>query len=436
MVRRMLPSILLAALAGCLEAPINWNDGIGVPDPLNSVTGTLVFGGDDKAPIGPTFVTVFDAANPGPPAGTGGPVTFSSVPADDYTDAEAGLRSAPYGVPGLADGTYLVNGLMDVDRDFNPFVGVLAGATCGDWVGTHLGSLSSTTPAAVPVEGGELRDGVTVLLGQQMTTERPAFVFGTDDGAGPIISLAGAVNPYAPVTFSLAAADIGAAFSADLVVDLGPECLPGKSLACTVGSYCGCDLPALAAEPCSTSLLVLVVDADGNTFPDPYPDPVLAAAGLLDVWPRVFLESLDDSLGVFTYEGEEYEERWVAQAHPLAAEFGAVAAKLAPPDILPPVGLPVPSAQLSTTFVPAFRHYHADGAMGVDVNGPFDLVNLLDPSADASQVPTGAWAVTVVSITGQTWTLPNEVGALGLPALPDSPDFDALPQASAVVLTP
>jgi hypothetical protein len=43
-------------------------------------------------------------------------------------------------------------------------------------------------------------------------------------------------------------------------------------------------------------------------------------------------------------------------------------------------------------------------------------------------IPSGAWAVTVVSETGQTWTLPNGLAALG------STDGDWFPELQGATL--
>ena len=432
-------------LGACVEAPINDNP-VGVPPALNSISGEVVFGGDDEAPIGPTFITLYDAENPGPPVGTGGPVTFSSVPAEAFPPPDAGLRAASFGVSNLADGGYLVNALMDVDGDFNPFVSVLAGATCGDWVGTHLDNLDLNNPqsAVVPLSGGEYCEGVTVLVGQQIPTERPAFQFLVTDpeaGANPVVSLATASNPLTPQRFRVGAATIATGFSPDTPVALGPAC-PTWDIdpTCTEGAFCLCDPDTFQNpkselyNPCATAFYVLLEDADLDGVPDPYPAPAQAAAGIPNIWPRVFVEYAGGDLGTFTFNGEAIPERWVTQAYPLLAELGLAAAYgQGPETVVPAIGAPFPTSELSITFAPVFLHYHEGGAAGVDPNnGPFDVVDLTQGgSADA--VPPGIWSVTLMSFTGQTWQVPNEIGALNLPG---DPPFDATTQAGAVIITP
>ena len=37
--------------------------------------------------------------------------------------------------------------------------------------------------------------------------------------------------------------------------------------------------------------------------------------------------------------------------------------------------------------------------------------NICDETVyDFSQVPRGAWSITIIEMTGQTWTVPNELG--------------------------
>ncbi|MEQ1503276.1 MAG: hypothetical protein ABMB14_13650 [Myxococcota bacterium] len=414
--------LLAATIAGCAyDAPVQPPAG-GI---LNAVHGEVVFAGVGDPST--TFVTLFAADDPGPPAGTGSPVTFSTVGASAFTGPAAGLQSAPWSSTHLPGGSYLVTALMDVDHDFNPFTSVLAGATCGDWGGAHVGDLVTATPAPVTLRGGRLVDDVTVLIGQPFTLERPAFAFvGT-----PRLALGEILAQSAYPLFRLRPTTIATAFSETLPLTLGPAC--GTDATCTPDQpLCACD-PATVV-PCGTSLPLLLVDADGDGVVDPYPAEAQAEAGLLDIWPRVYLEYAGE-LGAFDWDGQELPERWVSEAFPMALELGglAQAAGVLPSAIagqLAPVGVPVPLGELSVTFTGTARHYHADGVAGEDANGPFDLVPLTAPDA----LPAGVWAVTVVSFTGQTWTVPNDIGALGLPSL--DPSFDPTTQGVGVAIAP
>jgi hypothetical protein len=146
---------------------------------------------------------------------------------------------------------------------------------------------------------------------------------------------------------------------------------------------------------------------------------------------------MGEDLGTFTHEGETLPERWLSEAFPLALEiffaasgagqpFGEAAAGFGP------VGTPFPVQELSISFSPLFLHFHAGGTSGVTADGPFDIVT--PTAADPGGVPTGAWSVTLMSFTGQTWTVPNEIATLGLPQL--DPELSQEAQGGTLQLLP
>jgi hypothetical protein len=138
--------------------------------------------------------------------------------------------------------------------------------------------------------------------------------------------------------------------------------------------------PFDGTEACDTAFWVLAMDADGDGAPDPHENPLLAAQGFYDMWPKVYAQYTGEG-GPPLAEGES----WASEA-PLYPSFlltGEVA-----------LNTPTPLTELGAVFVPAALHTLPDGTE--------ELVT-------APNLPTGAWAVTVVSFTGQTWTLPNEV---------------------------
>jgi hypothetical protein len=80
-----------------------------------------------------------------------------------------------------------------------------------------------------------------------------------------------------------------------------------------------------------------------------------------------------------------------------------------------PAGVPTPVQELELLFLGAVGLYLPDGTV---------------ETVYAPDVPTGAWEVTVVLETGQTWTLPNETAAY--PATDDS--FDATLQGGYLTI--
>lgn len=338
------------------------------PPVLNVLAGEVVVTGPDA--VAPTFVLLFDAADPPPPAGTGSPLDFTAVAAEEYTGDAAsgvggGIQSAAWALTGVPDGSFLVTALMDADGDFHPLLSSNAGATCGDWVGAHVTDLQTGTFARVAVSGGTLLDDVTIVVGQEMTTERPAFTL-------PPTS----VVQIAPENQGFQLSSIGVHSE---VLDL-------------TGPFDGTD-------PCGTMFLVYAPDADGDGAPDPHPNPDLAAQGALDLWPKIYLQYWGPDV---TREGEGLEagESWAAEAlvDPTPFYLGTA-----------PVGVPTPATTLNALWVPAAIHTLPDGTE--EVVYPPDL-------------PAGLWSITVVQITGQTWTVPNELGAF---AATDA-SFDPLSQ--------
>lgn len=311
--------------------------------PTNVISGSVVFSGAVAG--GPVAVLLFAADDLPPPAGLGSPLDFSMVPKESFTGADAGMQAADFAVTGVADGQYALSALMDVDGDFQPLTSVTAGATCGDWIGAHLDDLETQALGTVAVEGGEEVDDVTVILGSKMETERPAFTL-VDTSVD---------QTAVQSTFRIAAT----AVHSELVQLDGP--FDGTSL-------------------CETALWFYAPDADGDGAPDPHPNEQLAAAGLFDVWPKVYLQTTDDT-GTWASE---------AVVYPSPLLDGSAT-----------LGTPSPLTELTVVFVPAAIHTRTDGT---------------EETVYAPDLPQATWSVTVVSFTGQTWTLPNELPGVGVTA--------------------
>jgi hypothetical protein len=370
---------LAVALSACgYEAPVD----PGADPVLNGVSGTIVLGID--TPPDDVLVFLYDAADPPPPVGFGRPVTFGTVPAGTFSDDGAGMRSAPFALTEVPDGTYLVTAVMDVDDDFFPLITANAGATCGDWRGAHLTDLVTQEVAPVVLNGGRQTDGITVVLAAEYTTERPAFLY-TDNAVELGFLLESTLDParLPDLDFDLQSTGI----NSDLIEIAGPD---------------------EATAECVTGFMVVVEgDAEGNPAPHWVYGEVDVPAGnaagaylkanAFAVWPRV----------VATYTGVgdvalEPGELYISEA---AHDPDTVRGEW-------PVNTPFPVASLNMTFVPGVQHILPDGSVEV----------LLDAAA----VPTGEWALTVISPSGQTWTVPNEIA--GYPAA--SPDYDPQPQGA------
>lgn len=361
---------LLSWIACSWSPPVDPN----APEVLNSLSGTVVYSGEESPQA--VIVLLFDALDPPPPAGTGRPVAFSTIPAEDFTGDGAGIQSAPWSLSRVPDGDWLVSALMDMDGDFHPLLSSNAGATCGDQAGAHLASVTSSELGVVSVEGGELKDDVAILIASTYPTERPAFQFGVN-----------AVDQLA------AAAGLADPTNGDELFVISSTGIASEVLSLT-GPFDGTDL-------CDTAFWVHFVDDDGDGVPDPHPEEAYAALGIPHSWPRIYLQYLE-----LDEQSAAAGEAYVAEAivNPLLIDLygGPV-----------PVGVPTPLTELEVAFVPAAQHLLPDGSA--------ELVQ-------APDLPVGSWSVTVVAQTGQTWTLPNELAAFG------SLDETFLPASQAQVL--
>ena len=341
----------------------------------NVVTGTVVVGAVVSDGLGAVAVLVFAADDPPPPIGTGQPVTFATLPPDAFTGSPTtGMQSAAFAIGNLDDGDYLLSALMDVDGNFHPTVGALAGASCGDWSGFHITDLETRTPAVVSVQDGALVDDITIVVDTEYTLGRPAHYV----PSGQVIDRQIAIDdPEELQTFELRA--IGIQSSILAVAEPG--------------------------DACGASIPYYVVDADGDGLPDPHPDYPDEDA-LMDIWPKVYLVyqgelQADGTLVNDLEEGEAYAGLGVV--HP--AYFGLG---------LAPVNTFLALEEATVVWLPGALHILPDGSE--------------ETITDPLQIPAGLYGVTLVSITGQTWSVPNELASSQFPAASD--DFDPATQSS------
>ncbi len=335
-------ALALLLLACAYEVPADPD----APAVLNVLSGTVFVTGTDV--VADTIMVLYDANNPPPPAGTGRPVSFATVPASTYTAADAGgLRAAPWALTDVPDGEWLVSALMDVDANFNPITTSNSGSTCGDWVGAYFADISTGVSATIPVSGGVRLDGLTVAIGREVATQRPAFEIVVSETTSDTIQ-----------------ATFGSPFQ-----------LASIGVHSEVYELAG---PFDGTEMCDTAFWTFATDTDGDGAADPHPNENFAAVGTKDYWPRVYLR----------YNGETPAgEYYASEALPLAAAFGVG---------LPPVNTPTPITTFDLLFPGKAIHVYADGTEEV---------------LEGEAIPRGEWSITVVQFTGQTWTLPNVLAA-------------------------
>ncbi|MCB9766253.1 MAG: hypothetical protein H6739_41140 [Alphaproteobacteria bacterium] len=357
---------LTLLLTGCwYEAPVDTAVDYGETVTLS---GELTVS-DGPDPLGDGLVLVYEADNPPFPSGFGSPVDLNTVTASGWGGAATGLRSQPWSVSGLASGDYLVSALIDNDGDFSPFWSILAGATCGDQVGAYLDSLVTQSPAVVSVEAPETVDGLTVAVGPPLTVERPAFTLGTMSA----LDLTNGQQASLEALSLEPAATVLQFFNLD-AVGIDHEMI-------TVNSPTSSD--------CPSRFLITLSDADGDGVVDLRPEEQLAAVGLRDVWPKVYLIYAFDDAGNTPEAGHTYLMEAVVYANPWfegeAAPYSA--------------GATFTSTTLPLVFIPAGLHRYTDEA-----GQPAE--ELLSGPA----LPAGYWSILVVHQTGQTWVVPNQLG--------------------------
>ena len=393
---RSLPLLLLALFACDETVPLDPD----IAPPDNTISGSVVVSlGDVQAPA---ILLATSAANPGPPDGTGSPANVSAVPASEFTDV-SGVQSAPYALNDLPDGDWLITGLLDIDGDFHPNVDALGGATCGDIIGAHVVSLTDQTLAAVSVSGGEEQPGITVALASELPVERPAFtpLDAIGDPGVPAVSLASTD----PQGFGLRATAVHAAFrrpdgTPSLSYDLeGPYTVDPASP--PAGNPLGLDpspLYDLFNPNCDTAFLVEFIDADADGAPDPDP----AIPGIFQAWPQIGLTWLGtpadaDGDGVLDSfdRGDRADESWVAPA--------AVSPTLLQAGV--PVGIPVHMSDLPVVWLPVAQQSRA--STEAECSGTWEAGVCTETVTTPDALPRGAWAITVIESTGQTWTVPN-----------------------------
>ena len=286
---RHIPALTgILAILGCDYTPPDADFGT----PLNVIAGTVDVAGVELPAN--TVILVTDAANPGPPVGTGSPATFATVPAAAFSEpTAAGLSGAPWAVTNVPDGNWVVTALMDQDNDFffSSAISALAGATCGDALGAHVDSTGALAP--IPAEGGSLVDEITIEISTVLSSERPAFTLEAEDvdgspANGPSVSLATAIDPSTvfPQQFRLSAT----AVKAD-VLGLGEYeyRLDGP-------------FDPTSPLPCQTGFLARLVDADLDGVPDELPGfPGLVAVAAAGHTPgsTVYAAAVGDRILVF-----------------------------------------------------------------------------------------------------------------------------------------
>jgi hypothetical protein len=179
----------------------------------------------------------------------------------------------------------------------------------------------------------------------------------------------------------------------------------------------------------AAAFLVRYVDANGDGVPDD-----TDGDGVGDLWPKIFVRKLADNPptlndendtnndGIVDATGLDYAHAdGTKDGHPDAV---VIAARIVPTAIIPlltdasskPILTPVPVPELNIALLPA----------------AFDVSAGVSSPQPLPSVPSGHFAITVVSFTGQTWRVPNELS----PGIAEGLDFSPVTSQSVVITVP
>lgn len=335
-----------------------------------------------SAARGNVILSLFDASRPPPPDGTGRPISFVFIPAEELFGAamddpsRTGPFTAPYSFSLVPEGRYLIKGFLDREGcsdqwgcrkpDFNPWYGVTNEPGAGDVGGADVDASTKQivvldvhrddSGQLVPITDAAVSFADSALV----PVDRPAF----DVSGIPVLDLSKPASLF----------------------ELTPKKIDELSIS-------------------SPMFLARWVDENGDGVPDD-----ANSDGIPEFWPKVFVRKLADVPlplldendvnhdGVIDEQGVDYEHAdgtkdGKPDAVVLAAGFrpDTVASALMNEDGTPNMGA-VPMPKLDLVIRP----------LALDARDPAHPVPL-------KTVPKGKYAVIVMQFTGQTWRVPNEL---------------------------
>lgn len=403
MTTRGLMTLSFLVVAGC-EAPMVFPGADRRQNTkLSRIEGRVVV---SSAQRGNVVVSLFDAARPPPPAGTGRPLTFALVPRQALfgaaADSDPGPFTAPFAFSLVAPGRYQIRAFLDSNDDFVPWYGVTNEVNTGD-------------------VGGAAVDATRQVRTLEVTA--------VDDGLpAPVLDVPVTVSDTLRVPIDRPAFEVTQ---------------PGTTLALEEATLAAQPLPLeLRARPINEGLvkqpaplfLVRFVDDNGDGMPDD-----ANGDGVPDVWPRVVVRKLaNEAAGVNPLADENdldrnglIDESGVDYEHLNPATGGVIGADGAPDLVVLAAGLNV--QELAPQLLDAMGRVKPMPTALTRL--PLVIRPLALDATDARRplpikgVPDGRYAITLIQQSGQTWRLPNEL----TPALATRFDLPLLSSQSFVV---
>ncbi|MBK7863891.1 MAG: hypothetical protein IPJ65_35845 [Archangiaceae bacterium] len=332
------------------------------------IEGQVVVSGVGR---GDAVLFLFDAARPPPPAGTGSPLTFTTVPRAQLFGAAGpssnGPFTAPFAFSLVKPGAYLIRGLIDTNADFIPWFKVTADANAGDVGGAAVDPITRA-PQVITAAPTALDVSVSFSDAATVSVDRPVFQVVTPLPSATVMA------GMPPVT-----------------LDLVPQPINQGAV----------------REP-RPVFLAQLIDDDHDGIPDDK-----NRDGVPDLWPKVVVRKIaaGDNL-LLDDDGDFTHVVNMAPVDPDGVpDVVVLAAGIDPTDLLPmlldgdgkPRTSPVSVSRLKLVIRP----------LALDAANPLAPVPLIS-------MPPGRYAIVLISVTGQTWRVPNELATglgsrLGLP---------------------
>ncbi len=162
---KRLPRTLVLAVAGLFAAACGdaENDNGLAPDATSVIAGDAVISVPlpDAHPV--VLFLVMVAGADGIPLSAPVNVNVTVIPTSQLSQGGAGVRTGPYAFGLVSPAVYIVQGIVDVDENFNPLDPALAAPTAADLLGGYADVLSGEL-IPIAIDPGDVVGEITVLF--------------------------------------------------------------------------------------------------------------------------------------------------------------------------------------------------------------------------------------------------------------------------------